>query len=172
MGMAAHVPRRIFAPSLVVTLAALPIACGSSQTPTANPPPPTQNPPAPTETASSSSQGATAPTATATTTSTVVSTSDAAMQWTVTVLNGKCEAQYAATCPEGATCNPPPPSDYACPKDIPLNSYPLTVTKPARSQECTAEYTLRSSGGTCPPGAHCNPPPPRDVKKTVPCPKP
>ena len=90
-------------------------------------------------------------------------------EWSVSFYDNKCHA--SVTCPPNDKCNPPAPTDYVCPKDIPNGSYPITVALAAGSHECKAEYTVFSSGGTCPPGMHCNPPPPRHVTTTVPCPK-
>lgn len=165
--MAAHVPRRVFARSFVVTVALVP-ACGNSSSDVhANPPPPT-------DTTSSTTTSATpAPTATATATAQATATATATNDtWTILNSNGKCVAALPdVSCPPSASCNPPPPTPYTCPANIPLNAYPLTVTRAAGSQQCTTTYRQHQPTGTCPPNAHCNPPPPREVTVNVSCPK-
>lgn len=148
--MSAHVPRRIFAQSVIVTVAALPaIACNNQSQPHANPPGPTDtvtaNPPPPTTTSAPVAQASAAPTASAFVHGDSV--------WTVTQSNGKCLAMGSAC----DNCNPPPPVPYECPTGIAVVSYPIVVTQPGNSQVCTAEYTQRS--------------PPHKVTVSVPCPK-
>ena len=61
------------------------------------------------------------------------------------------------------TCNPPAPTKVTCP---PYNAgNHVDEIAPDKCQ-----MLLVMGGGHCPPNAHCNPPPPREVD--VPCPKP
>jgi hypothetical protein len=86
---------------------------------------------------------------------------------------GTCTAMMNTQCPEGAICNPPPPSDYACPTNREaMLSLPNTLTRKAGLQQCTMDVMESSSStGGCPAGAHCNPPPPHHTIVTLPCPR-
>src|SRR5688572_9816195 len=88
-------------------------------------------------------------------------------RWHVTRAHGKAGsiAMLEIECPKPATpggpvatCNPPPPVDYACPDDVTLD-HPLTIRKLDGATEC---FVL-PAGYTCPAGAICNPPPPRKL---------
>lgn len=147
----------MFASPFVVTLA----ACGGPSTPPPNPPQPQQDTAAPSATATTSS----APTA-----SSAQATAEP-KTWTIQIDHTKCSAMVDVTCPTGATCNPPPPSAYTCPKDVELLSYPLKVSMVAGSDQCQAKFRVYPGDGNCPPHVHCNPPPPHMSTITVPCPK-
>lgn len=170
--MSAHRPRKVFAKSFVVTVAALPLAAAC-----AHEEPVHANPPAgvlPDATASATPTN-TAPDPATSNATTASSRAGAASSMTWTIVrdsSGKCRAMVDMTCPQGVSCNPPPPSAYTCPAEVPTDSYPLNVTAVAGSSMCeTKIYEPSSSTGSCPPGAHCNPPPPQSHTVSVPCPK-
>jgi hypothetical protein len=75
-----------------------------------------------------------------------------------------------ASCPPNVDCNPPPPSAYPCPKEIPASIERFDIERAAGSQTCRA-HAMEIHKGSCPPLAHCNPPPPRHIDVEVPCPK-
>lgn len=159
--MAAHAPRRAFAQSFVVTLAAaaaLP-AC-KHDTPIIG------NPPAPTDTPTASATAATIPSAAPS-----AGGHAEAETWTLSMSSGACEAMLDVSCPAGERCNPPPPQAYPCPKDVAPSAYPLRLSSIPGSPSCKAELTEYGGGGNCPPDMHCNPPPPRQRVLNVPCPK-
>src|SRR5262245_27010607 len=121
--MAARTPRRTFASSFVITLAAIP-GCYRDATPAepphVNPPPPQPQPtPAPTPTP--------AP--------------QANRQWRITKDKGNCLAFASVTCPTAPagqpqpTCNPPPPQKYACPDGM-ADGASLIVTQLAGAPDC------------------------------------
>jgi hypothetical protein len=153
--MAAHTPRRIFAPSLVIIVGATLPACGEDQKQVVTPPP--GDTAAPTATASAS------------TTQNAPKTTPAE-QWTITQEGTHCQAHVDLTCAPDESCNPPPPRPYPCPKQA--TSYPVALTKAAGSAECKLTYYEPSTSmGTCPKGAICNPPAPHQVTVTAPCPE-
>jgi hypothetical protein len=80
--------------------------------------------------------------------------------WTVFKDKDGCMAAVKVDCPQGATCNPPPPTKYACPEGVTLDQ-PITVV--TFGDTCAIERRPVQ----CPPHAVCNPPPPR----RVPCPQ-
>jgi hypothetical protein len=82
----------------------------------------------------------------------------------VTKSGAKCLAELDTTCPPNAKCNPPAPTDYACPPAV--HRYPAALTVHA-SGECS--ILAFPEMGHCPRGAICNPPPPQN--ENVPCPK-
>jgi hypothetical protein len=169
--MSARAPRRRFASPFVVTLAAIP-AVGAC-----NPPPP-QRPvqpepavmqePAPTPT----EQPAPA------TNEPVVASPDepepadkgepakVEMIWTVTKVKGAadCQAFLDTSCPKVdpgkpmPTCNPPPPTKYACPPNL-ADGGSIKIILRAGATECFQKYEPIK----CPQGAKCNPPPPRKL---------
>ncbi|HWB75037.1 MAG TPA: hypothetical protein VG755_08770 [Nannocystaceae bacterium] len=149
--MAARVPRRSFASPFVVTLA---VACTPATT-TTNPPtstpqntpvaetPPTETPPTETPEAIEA-------------------------RWGVTKEGKECFTHRHVDCSDPAqSCNPPPPQKYDCPKwdngDAMSFEGGATIEGVAGGEQCTLYF----SGGACPEGASCNPPPPRAVA----CPK-
>jgi hypothetical protein len=70
-----------------------------------------------------------------------------------------CTAMLDITCPEGATCNPPPPMPYKCPEDLAVNdSFKIYV----RAGQCEIHQETH-----CKPNQKCNPPAPQ----RVPCPE-
>lgn len=156
--MPAHVPRRTFAKSFVITVALLPTACEKSPGPPPNPPPPD---PIPTTTAWQA------------TSATPTATSAPAQEWSIAMWgDGKdCRLVFpSGDCPKGAMCNPPPPQPFPCVPNVPKTAYPLTLTQAAGSHTCTASYTVFAENH-CPPNVMCNPPPPRKETVTVPCPQ-
>jgi hypothetical protein len=165
--MPVHVPRRVFAAPLVLTL-----ACGSSaktepepvhdnpppqhtnnppstdppppevihvNPPPLNPPPPEPEPPQPAS----------------------------ERHWTISMASGKCQAFSNDACPPPPPgqpippCNPPVPTDYTCLSSM-HDGDSLQVVQLANTTECV----IPQAHHTCPPKAHCNPPP---IHK-VPCP--
>ena len=76
--------------------------------------------------------------------------------------NGVCLAVNNASmdCPEGASCNPPPPARIECPAGA-TNEHPYTI------QQQGSECTLIAPAPECKPGVMCNPPP---AQKTA-CPE-
>jgi len=92
------------------------------------------------------------------------------MVWQIMRASGAatCMATVNVTCAPDESCNPPPPSDYACPKEV---SLPFTLTRAPGAQECTTQIMQRVSAGVCPRGAICNPPRPTLATLTLPCPK-
>ena len=70
-----------------------------------------------------------------------------------------CRQMEDMQCPQGATCNPPPPQPYACPENV--TQYPVVIVSDGTM--CQTERAPMH----CPPHVACNPPPP----KVVPCPK-
>jgi hypothetical protein len=161
--MAARSPRKLFASSFVVTLAAIP-ACGS--------PPPSQPPVSEPAPAQGSDHASPAPAG-----ATGVITNppppqpappSANRRWTIWKQQTGCVASVEIKCPlpqhEGdpaPTCNPPPPMSYACPADWDGKSQ-LVVVQYANTEGCVIEPPPMK----CPPNTPCNPPPPRPV----PCP--
>ncbi len=169
--MAAHVPRRVFAPSLVI-IAALP-ACNSPEDK------PVQGPTTTPTTSVTIASPTSTPTPSASTTAAAPTATASAKtapgeDWQIVRQSpaGTCTAYVNMECPRGEMCNPPPPSDYPCPKDArALNSLPNTLTRAAGSQQCVMDVVEVIGGGSCPPGMHCNPPPPHHISVTLPCPK-
>jgi hypothetical protein len=78
--------------------------------------------------------------------------------WTVMKQGNRCVAYVKTSCPAGAMCNPPPPTDYACTADITPKT-PLKIVRWAGQATCVVEPEPMS----CPPQATCNPPRPRQV---------
>ena len=83
----------------------------------------------------------------------------AGTSWTIFKSGNTCTAAVKVTCPQGATCNPPPPQPYACPENV--TQYPVVIVSDGTM--CQTERAPMH----CPPHVACNPPPP----KVVPCPK-
>lgn len=177
--MAARTPRRTFASSFVVTLAAIPAAsmgCNPPppQSPGAhghvNPPPPAYVEPATPATPAAEPAAPAPPPPPAQ--PPAAEPADAppthAARWHVTKRGDACMAQPHVECPTGApgqpvpTCNPPPPRAYECPPNMTEAS--LTVERRPGDPACFVERAPMR----CPEGARCNPPPPRRVA----CPKP
>ena len=84
------------------------------------------------------------------------------MHWTVMKQGETCKAYVNASCPANATCNPPPPTDYACTPQVAQNA-PMKVVRYNGSETCQIE----TEPMRCPPKTMCNPPPPQQVA----CPK-
>lgn len=188
--MSARAPRRSFATPFVLTLAAVPAACvTSNQPPPSSPQPQAQhepdhvNPPKPQQ-ATEPAEWHTGTTGTnhhvkgtASTGSTTVAQTQPApasnpspapekprgyRQWTVTRSGTTCSSMVKVHCPEGAMCNPPPPAKYECPKQLAENGR-MDVIQRVEKGDCYVDYGEMS----CPQGATCNPPPPQKVA----CPK-
>jgi hypothetical protein len=83
-------------------------------------------------------------------------------EWTVSKANGTCSSMNKVYCPEGASCNPPPPAKYDCPKFMADNDR-IAVIQRTEKAECYVDH----GDFTCPPAASCNPPRPQKVT----CPK-
>ena len=87
--------------------------------------------------------------------------------WTVSKLNGTCEAFDAGACghvPPGQPippCNPPPPIPYACLPQVTEHGF-VKIVQPPDGTVCMIEPEAMH----CPPGTMCNPPRPQEV----PCP--
>jgi hypothetical protein len=154
--MAARVPRRSFASPFVVTLA---VACT----------PATTNPP--TGTAADPNVAQTPTTDPATpdpATTDPPKTDEEPARWAVSKKGSDCFTQRRIECSDPSrSCNPPAPQKYDCPKWD--DGSPMgfdegdTIEGVAGAEKCTLYF----SGGSCPEGASCNPPPPRAVA----CPK-
>lgn len=178
--MAAHLPRRVFAPSFVVTVAAVAMVGCQSQDPvqanspsasqpsaqpvSSNAPPenpiavegPHVNPPPPMIASASPSSSAATPA--------IAFTEDRA--WTVRrEANGICDSQEDLACGPHQTCNPPRPSAYDCPTNV--FRFPAHVT--ARKGSTACKVMIITDPSSCPPNADCNPPAPYEV--VVACPK-
>ncbi len=128
-------PRTRFAASLVVTLAAA--GCGRTvdhrEPVHPNPPPVTTTEPTP-------------PTPT-----------PDGRQWSVMVMgDGTCGAMEEIACPEGASCNPPPPAKIACPDHADQIHYTI------RSEQ-DGTCRLVTPTPDCPANVRCNPPAPRSI---------
>lgn len=173
--MSARTPRRSFARSFVVTLAAVP-ACGGGGGGAGSGPPMIGNPPAPEPTVPTSPPEPTpAPTPDPTPTPAPGEPAQAkpgkapdySQHWIVTKNGATCLAQPRVECPKGVpgqpmpTCNPPPASAYTCPDG--MGAGPITVVRYANTFDCVIEPPPTR----CPEGVRCNPPPPRRVE----CPK-
>ncbi|MEO7093465.1 MAG: hypothetical protein ABI175_09455 [Polyangiales bacterium] len=161
--------RRTFATPFVVTLAAIP-ACVVQSAPPRSGPPVSQPAPQPSEPAQ--------PTPAQPTDTKVVAISNPPRpgteqatppkeepakferHWTVMKLDGKCLAYAQSSCPAGATCNPPPPSNYTCTPDV---TDGMKIVQWANTVGCHVE----TPAPPCPPKTMCNPPRPR----AVPCPQ-
>ncbi|MBP6628521.1 MAG: hypothetical protein KBG28_00865 [Kofleriaceae bacterium] len=80
-------------------------------------------------------------------------------RWNVSAgKDGVCKAARVATCPAGATCNPPPPVATTCPSGMKAGTS-VQVMRAAGGTECFVVPAPTS----CPKGAACNPPPPTKV---------
>lgn len=176
--MASRTPRRVFAPSFVVTLAALPAisACVVEQqaphpnppapgtyVPTPdNPPPPTPPAPEPTGTVALPPKGpiVNPPPPKGSGDPATPTPPAKPREWILAKLGSDCEIRVPVDCPVGVKCNPPPPQKIACPANVDL-SKPRKVTE-IGANECVVERDMP----TCPPNARCNPPPP----PRIPCP--
>lgn len=73
-----------------------------------------------------------------------------------------CKAYVNASCPQGATCNPPPPTDYACTPQV-TPTTPMKIVRHNGAETCQVD----TGPMNCPPNVMCNPPPPQQVT----CPK-
>ena len=140
--------RRVFAPSFIITVA------GSASLVAAEPGP-SKNPPAPVK--------PTPPAVKPVPKEPVKEAPKADRHWRIYTQDTTCFASDAAdACPPPAkgapmrSCNPPPPTKYACPDNATL---PINVVQRAGSLECFVDYGAM----TCPKGASCNPPPPRKL---------
>ncbi len=184
--MSSRTPRRSFAHPFVVTLAAIPACSGgnaSGPPPHKNPPPPTyiepaSPTPAPTDPATEPAvptsppepvEAAPAPPApSAPGAPAQPKAPDYASRWHVFKSGAACMATVHVDCPKPEagkavpTCNPPAPTPYTCPPGM-TEGASLTVVRRAHSTTCWIEQPPVK----CPPGARCNPPPPRGVD----CPK-
>lgn len=78
--------------------------------------------------------------------------------WTVMKSDGKCQAYTDVTCPKNATCNPPPPTAYACTPEI-TPTQPMKIVQWANTTGCHVE----TPAPPCPPRKMCEPPRPRAV---------
>ena len=78
--------------------------------------------------------------------------------WTVMKIGDKCQAYTDTTCPRGATCNPPPPTDYACTPEV-TATQPMKIVQWANTTGCHVE----TAAPPCPPKKMCEPPRPRAV---------
>jgi hypothetical protein len=81
--------------------------------------------------------------------------------------DGKCFWTYepeSAPCDEDSTCNPPPPEYYEvkCPVEDPNLPEAPKDALVQTNRDGTCFYRKRSDSH-CPPGARCNPPPPRNI---------
>jgi hypothetical protein len=85
----------------------------------------------------------------------------AGTRWHVFKAEDSCKAVLDVRCPEGATCNPPPPTKIACPDGLTMPRGLNIVSQ--GNGTCIVEPEPVS----CPPHAMCNPPRPRSVS----CPK-
>lgn len=153
--MAARVPRRSFASPFVVTLA---VACTPATTTTPTTTAPTQTPP----------DGPVAETPT----SEPAPTEETSMRWVVTKQGQECFTQPRVDCSPAPgqpprVCNPPAPQKYDCPKWDDGSAMDFDGGDTIEGVPGGKQCTLYFSGGACPEGASCNPPPPR----TVACPK-
>jgi hypothetical protein len=164
--MSARLLRRTFASPFVVTLAAIPAACVTqSAPPSRSGPPPGDRRPAP----QTSEPAQPTPVRGETTVmsnpprpgieqATPPNEEPAKVErhWTVMKLDGKCLAYAQTSCPAGATCNPPPPSNYACTPDV---TDGMKIVQWANTTGCHVE----TPAPPCPPKTMCNPPRPRAV---------
>jgi hypothetical protein len=163
--MAARTPRRNFASPFVVTLAAVP-ACWTSSSPQQAPPTTTaQADPAPapqptTPPAEPAPQQQSRPPMNPPRPKPVVPAEPPGTQWTIFKQGDACSAAIKVECPQGATCNPPPPKPYACPDGITVER-PVVII--AEEDGCY----IKHEPVHCPPRVMCNPPPPHKVA----CPK-
>ena len=145
-------PRRRFAASFVVTLAALP-ACGRTvdhRDPVGPTPPP---PPADAAPRDHRDQPTPPP-----------GMGGGPQTWSiVTMGDGSCAAEANIQCPppDVGTCNPPPPITITCPAGAKQGGFRI---------EEQADHTciVLAPMADCPAGMSCNPPPPRQIE----CPKP
>lgn len=165
--MPARTPRRHFAAPWVVTLAMAP-ACATRPAPDTGAAA-TGDPSLATPTAGAT-QGAEASTAGGGEAPTAGGGDRAPateQTWTLTRAGGKCTTALQVGCdddPSGATpCVQPAAVAYACPRwddgvEIDLE-HGGTIEGIPSGKDCT----LYVSEGPCPPGASCNPPPPRRV---------
>lgn len=157
--MAARSPRKIFASSFVVTIA----AC---YTETATPPPqPPQQPPVtqhPHSRPDNPDVVANPPRPSP------AQTYAFDQRWTISKSGDTCTAMARVDCPKPnkagdpvPTCNPPPPMKVACPGAEAGwdGKSPLAVVQYANQAECMVE----PAPVKCPPNVACNPPPPRKV---------
>lgn len=142
-------PRRRFAAPLVMTIAALPACVVSSKpvgTTTAGGDTTTtthDNPPRPDGVDHRDTPDQQAP--------------DSERTWTVSLEgSGACTAMGATSCPEGASCNPPPPAKVDCPAGITAGQ-PVQIWAKAGETDCYVAI----AAGACPAKATCNPPPPQ-----------
>lgn len=72
--------------------------------------------------------------------------------------DGTCTKYFRVDCPEGKTCEPPPPEVLPCTDDLwPKARNPEHVFK-RESGDCFESKPMH-----CPEGASCNPPPPHRV---------
>jgi hypothetical protein len=167
--MSARLLRRTFASPFVVTLAAIPAACiVQSAPPSRTGPPPSDRQPGPRT--SEPAQPTPAPTP-AQSEPTVMAnpprpgTEQATPEpakterhWTVSRQGDKCLAYTDVTCPKNATCNPPPPTAYACTPEI-TATQPMKIVQWANTTGCHVE----TPAPPCPPRKMCEPPRPRAV---------
>ena len=167
--MSARFLRRTFASPFVITLAAIPAACvvQSAPPPRSGPPPgERQPPPPPSEPAqpTPADPGPTRPVVISnpprpgTEQATPPKEEPAKFErhWTVMKLDGKCLAYAQTSCPAGASCNPPPPSNYACTPEV---TDGMKIVQWANTTGCHVE----TPAPPCPPKTMCNPPRPRAV---------
>jgi hypothetical protein len=79
-------------------------------------------------------------------------------QWSVWMgADGTCQVASAMDCPEGVTCNPPPPAPIACPAGLAAGGDATIVSDPATGA-CVVQLAV-----SCPPNTMCNPPRPQPV---------
>jgi len=85
--------------------------------------------------------------------------------WTVTRQAGACSSTVMAACPTplpgqpAPTCNPPPPTAYACLPSMTTDGAQATIVQFKGQTTCQ----LKQPPISCPPNVMCNPPPPQKV---------
>jgi hypothetical protein len=71
--------------------------------------------------------------------------------WTVWAGDGECQAEDDAvddSCPPGASCNPPPPFQTACPEGVTEGQ--ITITQAKADGPCTMQTAEASVEVACP----------------------
>jgi hypothetical protein len=151
------VRRRTFAASLVVTFTACASSAPPPQQPVGNPSPPEEphtNPPPPEDPGTAAPDPA----------------PDSGPQHYHLTRNGDtCEVDAETHCPEGASCNPPPPRRVACPSDVAASGGHLDYYQ--QGNRCFVYGPPVAVSTHCRPGIHCNPPRPRPSETTIACPR-
>jgi hypothetical protein len=172
--MASRIPRRTFGPSLVITLATLPLGAGCGNTYTNPPrPPPTEPTPDTTPTTEITLRNPPAPDPTHVappTEPTSVAPPEPKPEprienarWRLSKSGGRCTVTREANCTDASDpkCGKSQPAAYPCPDGYEGQS-DYEVRRFFVDGECELHIPEH-----CPPHAHCNPPRPQ----TVECPK-